>query len=103
MAHEAAAELSGSLKEGVYAGVLGPEYETPAYARFLRNAGADAVGMSTVLEAIAARSLGLEVLGISVITNLVGSGEVSHEEVLQRSREAGEFMANLIDRVLAKI
>ena len=66
----AAGEAEGvALEEGVYAGLLGPSYETPAEVRMLRTLGADAVGMSTVLEAIAARWAGLEVCGISLVTN----------------------------------
>jgi len=64
----------GTLREGVYASVPGPTYETPAEARFLRILGADAVGMSTVLEVIQARALGMFVLGFSSITNIVGGG-----------------------------
>jgi purine-nucleoside phosphorylase len=93
-----AGESSGTaLREGIYAGVLGPEYETPAYARFLRAAGADAVGMSTVLETTAARALGLEVLGLSALTNAAGLETTSHEDVLRRSGEAGAGLAAILD------
>ncbi|HKQ71265.1 MAG TPA: purine-nucleoside phosphorylase, partial [Polyangiaceae bacterium] len=70
LAHAAARELGVELKEGVYAGLLGPSYETPAEIRMLRTLGADAVGMSTVLEVIALRQLGVRVAAISCITNL---------------------------------
>ena len=65
----AAADEGIAIEEGVYAGLLGPTYETPAEVRMLRTLGADAVGMSTVLEAIAARWAGLEVVGVSLVTN----------------------------------
>ena len=65
----AAAEEGIAIEEGVYAGLTGPTYETPAEVRMLRTLGADAVGMSTVLEAIAARWAGLEVVGVSLVTN----------------------------------
>jgi purine-nucleoside phosphorylase len=86
---------------GVYAGVHGPAYETPAEARRLRTMGADAVGMSTVLETIAARRLGLDVFGVSLITNVLGTGEeISHDAVLSASRAGSERMARLIEALL---
>jgi len=83
-AHEAANKLGWSLKRGIYAGLLGPTYETPAEVRMLGTLGADAVGMSTVLETIAARHMGARVLGMSCITNLAAgrSGKaLTHDEV----------------------
>ena len=82
-----ARELGVTLHEGVYAGLLGPQYETPAEVRMLRTLGADAVGMSTVLEAIQARALGLEVAGFSCLTNWAAGlhpGELGHAEVAVR-------------------
>jgi purine-nucleoside phosphorylase len=87
--------------EGVYIGLLGPSYETPAEVRMLRTLGADAVGMSTVLEAIAARWAGLEVCGVSLVTN-AGAGytgqPLTHEEVLASGAEAGPRLARVIRR-----
>lgn len=92
------------LREGVYAGVLGPQYETPAESDALRRLGADAVGMSTVLETLAARSLGLDVLGISLISNIVGAqSDVSHEDVLAASHEGAAAVANVIEGVFAAL
>jgi purine-nucleoside phosphorylase len=92
------------LTEGVYAGLLGPQYETPSEVRMLRTLGADAVGMSTVLEAIAARWTGLEVCGVSLVTN-AGAGytgePLSHEEVLEAGAEAGPRLARVIRRFVA--
>jgi purine-nucleoside phosphorylase len=89
------------LAEGVYAGLLGPAYETPAEVRMLRTLGADAVGMSTVLEAIAARWAGLSVCGVSLVTN-PGAGytgdALTHEEVLATGVEAGPRLARVIRR-----
>ena len=88
-----------TLHEGVYAGVLGPQYETPAEVQMLRRLGADAIGMSTVLEAIQARALGLEVSGFSCLTNwAAGIGEelLSHEEVLATGRSAAADFARLL-------
>lgn len=91
-----------TLREGVYAGVRGPQYETRAEIEALRRMGADAVGMSTVLEAIAARSLGLDVLGISLITNALGS-EVSHATVLAASADGAQRVARVIEGTIAAL
>jgi purine-nucleoside phosphorylase len=101
----AAAEAEGvELEEGVYVGLLGPTYETPAEVRMLRTLGADAVGMSTVLEAIAARWVGLEVAGVSLVTN-AGAGysgqPLSHEEVLEAGAAAGPRLALVLRRFIA--
>jgi purine-nucleoside phosphorylase len=99
---EAAKRVSKrTLREGVYACVLGPSYETPAEARFLRTIGADAVGMSTAAETIVARSKSMDVLGISLITNVVGKTEVSHSEVTAAGNAAAEEIAALISGVIA--
>ena len=92
------------LHEGVYAGLLGPQYETPAEVRMLRSLGADAIGMSTVLEAIQARALGLEVAGFSCLTNWaagLGSGNLSHEEVLETGKGAAKTFVRLLDASLS--
>ena len=92
------------LTEGVYAGLLGPQYETPSEVRMLRTLGADAVGMSTVLECIAARWAGLRVCGVSLVTN-AGAGytgePLTHEEVLLAGAEAGPCLARVIRRFVA--
>jgi purine-nucleoside phosphorylase len=96
-----AQDLDPSVREGIYAGVRGPCFETPAEAAALRTLGAHAVGMSTVLETIAARALGLDVLGISLITNALGSGtSVSHVGVVAAAARGGERVAELVLRVL---
>lgn len=102
-ARKAAAELAIEVVEGVYAGLLGPTYETPAEVRYLRAVGANAVGMSTVPEVIAARALGMKVLGVSLITNVAGGSELSHEEVLEAGLRGGESIARLIAAVLSRI
>lgn len=92
-----------TLAEGIYAGLPGPHYETPAEIRYLRTIGATLVGMSTVLETIAAREAGLEVLGVSLVTNLAAgmSGEpLNHEEVLEAGRAATQRMGRLLADVL---
>jgi len=94
-----AKEIDPALTEGVYAGLTGPHFETPAEIRMLRTMGADLVGMSTVLEAIAARAAGLEVFGLSLVTNLAAGllGEpLNHEEVLEAGRAAAGRMGGLL-------
>lgn len=101
---EVAAELGTTLNEGVYAGLLGPQYETPAEVRMLRTLGADAVGMSTVLEAIQARALGMEVAGFSCLTNWAAGlhpGTLGHAEVLETGKAAAAQLADVLERALA--
>jgi purine-nucleoside phosphorylase len=104
--HAAGAAEGVDLAEGIYAGLLGPQYETPAEVRMLRTLGADAVGMSTVLECIAARWIGLEVCGVSLVTN-AGAGysgqPLTHEEVLAAGAEAGPRLARVIRRFVADL
>ena len=99
--HEAGRAEGVELAEGVYIGLLGPQYETPSEVRMLRTLGADAVGMSTVLECIAARWVGLEVCGVSLVTN-AGAGytgdPLTHEEVLAAGADAGPRLARVIRR-----
>ena len=95
----AAKKVGKTLYQGVYAGLLGPSYETPAEIRYLRTIGADLVGMSTVLEVIAARHMGMRVLAISCVTNMAAGildQTINHEEVLQTGeRVKGDFVALL--------
>lgn len=95
--------LDGAMREGVYAGLLGPTYETPAEARYLRVIGADAVGMSTVLETIAARAKGLDVFGVSLITNVVAAADTSHAEVTDVAKTAAPRLAKLLDGMVERI
>lgn len=91
------------LREGVYAGLTGPQYETPAEIRMLRTLGADAVGMSTVLEAIQARALGLEVAGFSCLSNWAAgiTGErLAHADVLRVGAGAADGFCTLLERAL---
>jgi purine-nucleoside phosphorylase len=102
-AWRAAAETGIFLRQGVYAGVAGPSFETPAELRFLRTIGADAVGMSTVSEVTVARHGGMRVLGISVISNrpnLDGSQPADHEEVLRATRTAVPKLIRLLESIL---
>ena len=92
--------------EGVYAALLGPSYETPAEIRALKRGGADAVGMSAVPEVLAARQMGLRVLGIATITNRAAGlspGRLSHEEVLAVGKRASEGLARLLDALLPRV
>lgn len=97
---------SVDFREGVYAALLGPTYETPAEVRMLRTMGADAVGMSTALEAIGARWAGLEVCGVSLVSNL-GAGysgqPLTHEEVLEAGLVAGPRLARVLRRFVAEL
>ncbi|MBW3621707.1 MAG: purine-nucleoside phosphorylase [Actinobacteria bacterium] len=96
-----AAEQGVELRRGVYAGLVGPAYETPAEVRMLRALGAQAVGMSTVLEVIAARTHGMRVLGMSSITNVHGEGvATSHREVIEVGARAAEHLAGIVLGVL---
>lgn len=109
LAREIAAAQGTTLREGVYAMVSGPNYESPAELRFLRTIGADAVGMSTVPEVIAARHLGMRVLAISVITNVALAGaeatpeEPSHLDVVATAEAAGSRLAALIEGVVERL
>ncbi len=99
-----AARQRVTLHEGVYAGLLGPQYETPAEVRMLRAVGADVVGMSTVLEAIQARALGMEVAGFSCVTNWaagLAAGALAHEEVLATGLKAGAQLGGLLEAAFA--
>ena len=101
-----ARSLDPALAEGVYAALPGPHYETPAEIRMLRGLGADLVGMSTALEAIAARHLGVEVLGISLVTNAAAglSNEVlDHADVLATARSSAERVGSLLAQLLPRI
>ncbi|HTZ54240.1 MAG TPA: purine-nucleoside phosphorylase [Candidatus Acidoferrum sp.] len=91
------------LREGVYAGVQGPNYETVAEANYLRTIGADAVGMSTVLETIFARFLSMGVLAFSMITNVVATPGTSHIDVTEQGVRTGPILADLISKFLDKI
>lgn len=108
----AAAQATGvTLHEGVYAGLLGPQYETPAEVRMLHALGADAIGMSTVLEAIQARALGMEIAGFSCLTNWAAgqtgnevdepANKLSHTEVLEMGLAAAEQFERLLVAALA--
>jgi purine-nucleoside phosphorylase len=104
--HAAAAAEGIELAEGVYVGLTGPTYETPAEVRMLASLGGHAVGMSTVLECIAARWVGLEVCGVSLVTN-AGAGytgqPLTHEEVLASGQVAGPRLARVIRRFLGEL
>ena len=103
---EAARTVDPSLQEGVYAGLAGPTYETPAEIRMLSTLGADLVGMSTVLEAIQARYLKMRVLGISVVTNTaagLATEPLHHDEVAAAGRAAAARLEKLLRGVLPRV
>ncbi len=106
MADRAGKAIDLPLPHGVYAGLLGPSYETPAEIRYLRTIGADAVGMSTVPEAIVARHMGMDVLGISCITNMAAGvlpQPLNHAEVMETARRIrGQFIA-LLEGILEQL
>ena len=99
-------EVEPSLDEGVYVQFPGPHYETPAEIEMVRRIGGDLVGMSTTLEAIAAREAGMEVLGVSLVTNLaagISGAPLNHAEVLEAGRAAATRMGDLLTRVVPRI
>jgi purine-nucleoside phosphorylase len=106
IADEAAVRQGLALRNGIYAGCHGPSYETPAEIRYLRSIGADAVGMSTVPEAIVARHMGVEVLGISCITNLAAGvlpQPLNHEEVLETAKRVRGKFLSLLNGIIKRI
>ena len=100
-----AEDLGVHLQKGVYAGVMGPSYETPAEVRMLHRLGGDAVGMSTVAEVIAAGHAGMKVTGMSVITNM-GAGlsetALSHEEVTEAGLAVRDELVKLVKAIVVK-
>jgi len=106
IANEVGASLGLTLRHGVYAGCHGPAYETPAEVRYLRIIGADAVGMSTVPEAIVGRHMDIEVLGISCITNLAAGvlpQRLNHDEVLETAKRVRDTFIALLKGIIAKL
>ena len=106
LAREVARTNGIALTEGVYCGLLGPTYETPAEVRMLAFMGADAVGMSTVPEVIVARSLGVRVLGVSCVTNMacgLSTEPITHAEVIETTARAAEAFERLISGVVERI
>lgn len=107
VARRAARRLRLRAGEGVYAGVAGPSYETPAEVRMMRTLGADVVGMSTVLEVIAARHMGVACLCLSLVSNLAagvgGDGPLDHQEVLEAGREASRGVQRLLAALLESV
>ena len=103
---EEAKAINVEVRRGIYSALSGPSYETPAEIHLLRNLGADAVGMSTVPEAIVARHMGLEVLGISCITNMaagISDEPISHEEVMETGDRVRATFTELLQRVIGAI
>jgi purine-nucleoside phosphorylase len=106
LAGEVASAQGLAIGRGIYVAVHGPSYETPAEIRFLRTIGADAVGMSTVPEAIVARQMGLEVLGLSCITNAAAGvlpQPLNHNEVMEVARRVRGAFARLLEGIIARI
>jgi len=107
IAKAVAVELCVPIREGVYAAMLGPSYETPAEIRFLRLIGADVVGMSTVLEAIAANHMGMKVLGVSCVTNMAAGvlpeTKINHEEVLETGAMVRDTLVRFLKGLLPRL
>jgi purine-nucleoside phosphorylase len=106
LAHDTAKELGMELPEGVYLAVTGPCYETPAEIRSFRNLGADTVGMSTIPEVIMANSLGVRVLGLSMVTNMaagITGIPLSHEEVLETTTRAADKFKSLVRGIVHRL
>jgi purine-nucleoside phosphorylase len=106
LAKDVAAELCIPISEGVYAAMLGPSYETPAEIRYLRTIGADVVGMSTVLEVIAANHMGMKVLGLSCVTNMAAGvlpQKISHEEVLETGAMVHDTLVRFLRALLPQL
>ena len=106
IADQAARARGVTVTHGIYAGLLGPSYETPAEIRYLRTIGADAVGMSTVPEAIAARHMGVEVLGISCITNMAAgvlNQPLVHSEVLETAQRVKGAFISLLEGIIERL
>ncbi|MCG3160544.1 MAG: Purine nucleoside phosphorylase 1 [Acidobacteria bacterium] len=106
IAKEAAAEIGLSLHEGVYMALQGPNYETPAEIRMMQILGADAVGMSTVPEAIVARQMGMKTLGVSLITNAaagIEEGPINHAEVMEMGQRVSKQFCELMTRIVARL
>jgi purine-nucleoside phosphorylase len=106
LAHVEAENQQVPLHDGVYLAVLGPSFETPAEIRAFRTLGADVVGMSTVHEVIVARHMGLEVLGISLVTNMaagVSDKQIHHEEVMEMGRRVEAQFTGLLKALIPQI
>jgi purine-nucleoside phosphorylase len=106
LADEAAHEAGLTLLHGIYVGLLGPSYETPAEIRYLRSIGADAVGMSTVPEAIVARQMGMEVLGISCITNMAAGmlpQPLDHREVIETAHRVRPQFIDILEVIIGRL
>ncbi len=106
MVGEEAKNLGVTIRRGVYAALTGPSYETPAEIHMLRAFGADAVGMSTVPEAIVGRHMGMKVLGISCITNMaagISEEPINHEEVMETGERVRSTFTQLLRKLIARL
>ena len=106
IALQVASDLCIPIREGVYAAMLGPSYETPAEIRFLRTIGADVVGMSTVAEVIAANHMGIRCVGISCVTNMAAGilpQKINHEEVLETGAMVRDTLVRFLKKLLPRL
>ncbi|MGE0129866.1 MAG: purine-nucleoside phosphorylase [Blastocatellales bacterium] len=106
IAKEVASEIGLSLREGVYMALQGPNYETPAEIRMMQILGADAVGMSTVPEAIVAKQMGMKTLGVSLITNAaagIEDGPINHAEVMEMGQRVSKQFCELLSQIVARL